>query len=334
MDDVTRVGAYREAGRVRCDLRPGALSPRVLSAGRGTARVALVATRALLLGGDHVRVEVHVGEGVELELVEVSGTVAYAGRGRSASWDVDVRVDARGLLVWDARPFVVADGADVARSTGVTLAAGDAHGAGGAALLRETLVLGRSGEAGGRLRSRTRVDVSAPGATRTSGGVGGTGELAAPEGSGPPWQNDPAGPEHVRELFVEDLDLGDDRALPGILGDARVVDSVLCLGTRPPAPASVPEETTAPRRPPPRTSAPFGPLRLDLDGPGAVARHLGASTHDAGIDVVVAAWTTAAREARAAVAGPPRDATPSPSVAAPVDTDHTDPRTTLLTTGA
>src|SRR5690606_41798170 len=106
-----------------------------------------------------------------------------------------------------------------------------------------------------------------------------------------------------------------------------VVDSVRCLGTRPPAPASVPEETAAPRRPPPRTSAPFGPLRLDLDGPGAVARHLGASTHDAGIDVVVAAWTTAAREARAAVAGPPRHATPPPSAAAPRGPAHTDPPT-------
>ncbi|MGN6241013.1 MAG: urease accessory protein UreD [Cellulosimicrobium cellulans] len=334
MDDVTRVGAYREVGRVRCDLRPGALSPRVLSTGPGTARVALVATRALLLGGDRVRVEVHVGEGVELELVEVSGTVAYAGRGRSASWDVDVRVDAGGLLVWDALPFVVADGADVERTTRVSLADGGARGGRGAVLLRETLVLGRSGEAGGRLRTSTRVDLSPPGATRTSRGAGGTGESAAPDGSGPPWRSDPARPEHVRELFVEDLDLGDDRTLPGILGDLRVVDSVLCLGTRPPASAPLSDATTAPRRPPLRTSAPVGPLRLDLDGPGAIGRHLGASTHDAGIDAVVAAWTTAVRRAHAArAADRPGDA-PPPVRGAPSTTDHTDRRTTLLTTGA
>lgn len=325
MDEVTRVGAYRDAGRVRCDLRPGALSPRVLSTGPGVARVALVATRALLLGGDRVRVEVHVGEEVELELVEVSGTVAYAGRGRSASWDVAVQVDAGGLLVWDALPFVVADGADVERSTRVALARGGTRGAGGVALLRETLVLGRSGEVGGRLRSRTRVDLSAPGAAPTSRGVGGTGESATPDGSGPPWRSDPARPGHVRELFVEDLDLDDDRTLPGILGDARVVDSVLCLGTRPPVALGA----LAADRPASTTPA---PLRLDLDGPGAIGRHLGPSTHDAGIDAVVAAWTTAVRAARGIAGDLPDD--PQPARAAPSDTDLPEPRTTLLTTGA
>ena len=128
----------------------------------------------------------------------------------------------------------------------------------------------------------------------------------------------------MRELFVEDLDLDDDRALPGILGDARVVDSVLCLGTRPPAPLVA----LAADRPASTTPA---PLRLDLDGPGAIGRHLGPSTHDAGIDAVVAAWTTAVRAARAA---DPRAAAPPPVPAAPSDTDLPEPRTTLLTTGA
>ncbi|QJW35839.1 urease accessory protein UreD [Cellulosimicrobium protaetiae] len=329
MDDLTRVGAYREAGRVRCDLRPGALSPRVLSTGRRTARVALVATRALLLGGDHVRIEVHVGEGVELELVEVSGTVAYAGRGRSASWDVEVRVDAGALLVWDALPFVVADGADVERTTRVSLADGGTQGDRGVALLRETLVLGRTGEVGGRLRSRTRVDLSGPVAPRILGGVGGTGESAPPGGSRRAWQEDPTRPERVRELFVEDLDLADDRTLPGILGESRVVDSALCLGARPPATASEPPSTSAPSRPGP--PALTGPLRLDLDGPGVIARHLGASTHDAGIDAVVAAWTTAARAAR--VTDPP-GAAPPPARGAPSTADLPETRTTLLTTGA
>ena len=330
MDEVTRVGAYRDAGRVRCDLRPGALSPRVLSTGPGVARVALVATRALLLGGDRVRVEVHVGEGVELELVEVSGTVAYAGRGRSASWDVDVRVDAGGLLVWDALPFVVADGADVERTTRVSLADGGARGAGGVALLRETLVLGRTGESGGRLRSRTCVELSASLDTRVPRGAATTGESAAPDGSVSTWQSDPARREGVRELFVEDLDLGDDRVLPGVLGTARVVDSVLCLGARPPvidAPSGTSPEPTRRAGPP----TPAGPLRLDLDGPGAIARHLGASTHDAGIDAVVAAWTAAARTARR-TASPGDDAPPGRAV--PSGANLSEPRTTLLTTGA
>ncbi|MBD5786650.1 urease accessory protein UreD [Cellulosimicrobium terreum] len=272
--DTTRVEVHASAGRVRLDLCPGALSPRVLSTGPGVARVALVATRALLLGGDDVRVEVVVGDGVELELVEVSGTVAYNGRGRPASWEVDVRVDDDGLLVWDALPFVVAEGADVERRTDVRL------GAGAVALLRETLVLGRTGEDGGRLRSRTRADLSAPGR---------------------PGGRDTA--DRSRELFVEDLDLGADRGLPGILGDARVVDSALLLGARPPAVRTGPaasgvrgtDEHLAPEP---------SPLRLDLDGPGAVARHLGASTHDAGLDAVVAAWAAHARSARAHTTDP------------------------------
>lgn len=252
------------AGRVRCDLHPGPLSPRVLSTGPRTARIALVATRALLLGGDHVRVEVHVGEGVELELVEVSGTVAYPGRGRSASWHVDVRVEADGLLVWDALPFVVAQEADVDRRTDVVL------GPDAAALLRETVVLGRTGETGGRVRSRTRAEREQDG-----------------------------------ELFVEDLDLGEDRTLPAILGTARVVDSVLLVGTRPPAPGDEP----------PADAAGAGPLRLDLDGPGAVARHLGAGTHDSGLDAVAAAWAGAARAAR--------ETTPGSLVPAPYRRDRT-----------
>ena len=56
-----------------------------------------------------------------------------------------------GRLVWHGEPFVVAEGADVQRTPSVELAAG------ASVVLRETLVLGRSGEAPGRLRSRTEV---------------------------------------------------------------------------------------------------------------------------------------------------------------------------------
>ena len=76
--------------------------------------------------------------GGSLEIVEPGGTVAYAMRGRSARWDVTVEVDAGGTLVWHGEPFVVAEGADVTRTTSVELAAG------ASVSLRETLVLGRS----------------------------------------------------------------------------------------------------------------------------------------------------------------------------------------------
>ena len=117
----------------------------------GRVRVALVASQALLLAGDDVRIEVDVAAGHALEIVEVTGTVAYDMRGGHASWIVDVRLAADAVLVWPSLPFVVADGADVLRLTHVDLAAG------ARAVLRETLVLGRSGEAGGRVRTTVRA---------------------------------------------------------------------------------------------------------------------------------------------------------------------------------
>jgi urease accessory protein len=112
-------------------------------------RVALVPEQAVLLAGDHVTVAVRVGAGQRLEIVEPGGTVAYAMRGSSARWEVRVEVEAGGSLVWHGEPFVVAEGADVRRSTSIDLAAG------ACLRFRETLVLGRSGEAAGRLVTRT-----------------------------------------------------------------------------------------------------------------------------------------------------------------------------------
>jgi len=114
-------------------------------------RVALVPEQAVLLAGDHVEVAVRVGSGRTLEIVEPGGTVAYAMRGSSARWDVTVEVEDGGALVWHGEPFVAAEGSDVRRHLSVDLA-GSAR-----VVLRETLVLGRSGEAPGALRSRTDV---------------------------------------------------------------------------------------------------------------------------------------------------------------------------------
>ncbi|GAA2725033.1 urease accessory protein UreD [Cellulomonas aerilata] len=200
---ATTVRVERRAGRAVVDLRRGALAPYLLDDDGRTVRVALVAAGALLLGGDDVRVRVHVGAGAALELVETSGTVAYDGRGRGARWRVDVVVEDGGVLVWDAQPFVVASGADVDRGTTVRL------GAGAVACLRETLVLGRSGEAGGRLRTALRVD-------------------------------GPGGP-----VLVEDLHLDGARPEPGVLGGHRVLDQVVLAGRRP-DPGPVPAGRGAP----------------------------------------------------------------------------------------
>lgn len=172
------------------DLRSDAFAPKVLHRSQFDVRVGLVGARALLLAGDDVELEVDVAAGCALELVEIAATVAYDGRGGSASWTT--RAGVRGRFVWDAQPFVVADGARVERDLSVDLAPG------GVLAVRETIVWGRSGESGGALRSRTRVEVA----------------------------GDP--------LLVEDLDLRDPavRTSPAVLGDHRVLDTVLVAGTR------------------------------------------------------------------------------------------------------
>nr|WP_279589783.1 urease accessory protein UreD [Cellulomonas uda] len=233
--------------------------------------VALVATGALLLGGDHVHVDVRVGDGVALELVETSGTVAYHGRGRAASWAADVHVGRGASLVWDALPFVVSDGADVTRTTSVHV-----HDE-GAALLRETLVLGRDGQRGGLLRSATRAV------------VGG------------------------RDLLVEELDLTGPHIAPGVLGDARVVDSVLLAGRR-----SVAADGGGARDDETR-----GLVVLDLHGPGALARAVGTAAHVADVGPLVTRWRSALPTPDAA---PPLD--PETSTDAPGTPAGTDDRST------
>ena len=191
---MTFIGIQAGDGRPALTLRSAHLSPRMLSSGPTGARIALVSTTALLLGGDAVTISVDVGPGCRLELVDTAGTVAYDAQGEPSSWTVDIRVATGGRLLWKAEPLVVAAGADVTRTTIVALAPGAAM------CLRETLVLGRSGEVGGALRTRTRVS------------------------------------HDGRALLAEDLNLGvaGNRERPGILGSHRVVDTVSLLGARGP----------------------------------------------------------------------------------------------------
>ncbi|MEU8506560.1 urease accessory protein UreD [Streptomyces brevispora] len=199
MTDPTVVAVERDgSGRplVR-ELRPGAfLAPRPLLPCPGRTRVALVGIRAGLLAGDELNLRISVGPGAHLELVEPAGLVAYDHRGGSARWRARVDIAEGGELTWHGLPFVVSTGADVERVMDARL------GSGARMLWRDTLVLGRSGERGGRVRAMTRVTY---------------------EG---------------RDLLVEDLDLTDPdmRELPGILGPNRVIGSVAAFGVPPPGP--------------------------------------------------------------------------------------------------
>jgi urease accessory protein len=201
----------------RVGLRHGQLRAQRLGDRAGWVRIGLLATTALLLGGDEVEIELSVGEGRGLDLFDIAGTVAYDGRGRQAAWHVRIELADGAQLRYRGEPLVVSDGADVHRTL-------RAEVAGTASLqLRETLVLGRSGESGGRLRSETRLGV---------------------EGA---------------EVWLEDqlLDPGRDRRHPGMLGDHRVLDSMIMVGTE-----SVP--------------TPPGAVGYALvDGRGRVVRYLG-----------------------------------------------------------
>ncbi|WP_328897079.1 urease accessory protein UreD [Streptomyces sp. NBC_00236] len=199
MNEPVVVGVERDAsGRhLARELRPGAfLAPRPLMPAPDRIRIALVGTRAGLLAGDDLGLRISVGPGARLELVEPAGLVAYDHRGGRSRWQARVDIAEGGELLWHGLPFVVSDGADVVRTMDARLAAGARM------LWRDTLVLGRSGERGGRLRATTRVTY---------------------EG---------------RELLVEDLDLTDPdlRELPGVLGPHRVIGAVTALGASPAGP--------------------------------------------------------------------------------------------------
>lgn len=183
-------GATRLRGLAAC----GLLRARALPSRDGVARVALVQTAASLLSGDHIMMTVDCGPGCRLELVEVAGMVAHDVRGGpGARLDVRVGLRAGARLSWAARPLTLAAGCDLRRDTCVELEAG------AALLWRDTVVLGRTGEAPGRMVADLNVRCAAA------------------------------------ELHVERLDTGDVELLssPVVLGaGARVLDTLALYGAR------------------------------------------------------------------------------------------------------
>lgn len=198
---TTRIRVEVRDGRHQVRTTAGLLRAQRQHGPADRARVALVGQTALLLGGDEVRVDVEVGPGAVLELADVAATVAYHGRGRPAGWHTIVRLGPDARLSYAGQPLVVSNGAAVTRSLILDLADG------ASAWLRETVVLGRAGEVGGRLDASTVL-------CRT-------------------------GEEFCREQLLLDPRTRD---RPGVLTGIRVLDSVLWLGAAPPGPAPLPSE--------------------------------------------------------------------------------------------
>lgn len=186
----TRIAVTAGEPRAHVELAVGALAPRLIARDATRAHVAVAAAGMVLLGGDHLHIEVDVGTGCTLEIEDVGGTVAY--RGAPSSWSLDVHIRAGATLVWNGLPFIVTQGADVERRNSLVLES-EAR-----AVMRETLVLGRHGEQGGRL-------VSA---------------LSVVDDEGP--------------ILIERLDADGSTPQPGVLGGNRVIDAVIAAGFRPP----------------------------------------------------------------------------------------------------
>ena len=236
----TRIEVDATGPALHVDLEHGLLHARRVRSSAGV-RIALVAGQALLLAGDEVDVSVVVRGPVSVEITEPAGTVAYDMRDLTpARWDVSVAASEGARVEWHGEPFVVAAGASVTRSTSVSV--DDTS----VVWLRETVILGRTGQTGGRLVSAY------------SGFIGG------------------------RPALVETLDLTPGRREGwAVLGDARCLDSVTVLGERLPAKSGTGSETAGFEAPELQFQSQFRtePLVLQLDEVGSVARWRGYDAH-------------------------------------------------------
>lgn len=171
--------------------------PRLVRRSGHSIEIALVAGRALLLPGDEVQIEVTVGAGCFLTLVDIGGLVIY-GRpevhGEQAQWHARIALGQGASLTWNGLPTVITEAGRLHRTMTMRVS-GDAR-----ARVRETVVLGRTGERGGSLDMTTIVQ-------------------------------DDHGP-----LLYESLHAAGSEPTPGILGVHRIMDSVLFVGDDEPLP--------------------------------------------------------------------------------------------------
>jgi len=115
--------------------------------------VYLVAGAAGPVGGDDLELTVAVGPGARLVLRTVAATVALPGAGAS-TYTLALSVAAGGSLAVLPEPTVIAAGARHRTTVRATVATG------GRLVLREEVLLGRHGEAGGAVRALVRVDAA------------------------------------------------------------------------------------------------------------------------------------------------------------------------------
>jgi urease accessory protein len=136
---------------------------------RTPAAVYLVGGAAGPIGGDELALRITVGAGAILRLRSAAASIALPGLdGRESVLGVSVSVATGGRLEYLPEPAVVSAGARHATLVSVALAAG------ASLVLRDELLLGRHGEAGGSARTVLRVDYAGRPLLRQSLSVSGT----------------------------------------------------------------------------------------------------------------------------------------------------------------
>ena len=136
---------------------------------RTPSAVYLVGGAAGPIGGDLLSLRIIVGPGAFLRVQSAAASIALPGLdGLESQLRVSVTVGAGGRLEYLPEPVVVTAGARHATLVSVTLAAG------ASLALRDELLLGRHGEAGGTARSVLRADYDGRPLLRHSVEVSGT----------------------------------------------------------------------------------------------------------------------------------------------------------------
>ena len=180
---VPGTAAVEAAARVRLvdDRLTWASAPPVVLRRTGRRRLHVVAVGGGPLGGDRLRLHVELGPGERLAVHSAAATVVQPGRDRAAvaSFEVEAHLAPGSALDWRPEPTVICDGAVWEPSVRLELADG------ARARVVEQLVLGRSGQDGGRCASTLRATLAdvpllasttiLDGADAALTGIGGTG---------------------------------------------------------------------------------------------------------------------------------------------------------------
>jgi urease accessory protein len=109
----------------------------------------LVGSAATPVGEDDITLDLHVAEGVRATVRSVAATIIYAARGEGTRMTTRLHVAAGASLTWQPEPVIV-----TARARHRTVMTADVA-AGGALVVDELVVLGRSEEVAGRYVSVT-----------------------------------------------------------------------------------------------------------------------------------------------------------------------------------